>query len=897
MPLSPGIRLGPYEILDAIGAGGMGEVYRARDSRLGRDVALKVLPEAFARDADRMLRFEREARVLASLNHPNIASLYGLEESNGARALVMEVVEGPTLAERIKRGSLPIEEALLVAKQIADGLEYAHERGIIHRDLKPSNVKRRPDGQVKILDFGLAKALEGEASDEVLQHSPTLSAGATRTGVLLGTAAYMSPEQVRCKRVDRRADIWAFGCVLYEMLTGLGAFTGETISDNLASVIRAEPEWSFLPTGVPPRIREILRLCLQKDVKQRLQAVGDARITIEEVLAGAQDVVSLTAPADAHPKLRERMTWIAVVALLTLASTWFGVGYFSRTPKPGQPIISQIGPPENTKFILTGLTAGPPVLSPDGTLLAFAARSADGKQFLWVRSLDGAVEEPLVGTEGATFPFWSTNSRSLAFFANGKLDRIDATGGPLLPVCDAISNRGGSWGPDGTILFAGLSGPIFRVPASGGTPQQVTKLDESLSQFSHRWPQFLPDGRHFLFFGQVTASGNSTIYIGSLDGGGAPKVLLRNESNAIYAPPGYLLFVRQGTLVAQRFDANKLQLTGDAAPLAGHEAVDSSLRRGNFSVSENGILVYASGALSEGRLLWFDRNGKQLGGTGAVDVYGFPRISPDGRKLAVSKVSGPSSSAIWILDLDRGTSSRLTFSVGRNDLPAWSPDGKFIAFVSTQGGNRHIYQQAVNGTGAATSLVTGDTDEILPSWSSDGRYLVFQTHGTQGNSQWEIWAQPLFGDHKAFPVAQKPQSLQGTPALSPDGKWLANDSDESGRIEVYVTPFLHGGGKWQVSTGGGSCPRWRADGHELFYMSLENKIMSAEISPQTSSVVIGKVQQVFQANPIPFAPQCMYDVSADGKKMVVVTLAVEQGSQPLTLVVNWPPLLKRGRQQ
>jgi serine/threonine protein kinase/Tol biopolymer transport system component len=896
MPLSPGVRLGPYEILDAIGAGGMGEVYRARDSRLARDVALKVLPEAFARDADRMLRFEREAKVLAALNHPNIASLYGLEESNGARALVMELVEGTTLAERIKRGSLPIEEALLVAKQIADGLEYAHERGIIHRDLKPSNVKRRPDGQVKILDFGLAKALEGEASDEVLQNSPTLSAGATRTGVLLGTAAYMSPEQVRCKRVDRRADIWAFGCVLYEMLTGLGAFTGETISDNLASVIRAQPEWSFLPAGVPPRIREVLRLCLQKDAKQRLQAVGDARITIEEVLAGAPDVVTLTAPADAHPKLRERMTWIAVVGLLTLVSTWFGVGYFSRTPKPPQPIVSQIGPPENTKFILTGLTAGPPVLSPDGTFLAFAARSADGKQFLWVRSLDGAVEEPLAETEGATFPFWSPNSRSLAFFANGKLDRIDATGGPVLTVCDAVSGRGGSWGTDGTILFAGLSGPIFRVPASGGTPQQVTKLDESLSQFSHRWAQFLPDGIHFLFFGQATASGNSTIYIGSLDGG-APKVLLRNESNAIYAPPGYLLFVRQGTLVAQRFDANRLQLMGDAAPLAEHEAVDSSLRRGDFSVSENGILVYASGALSEGRLLWFDRNGKQLGGTGAVDAYGFPRISPDGRKLAVSKVSGPSSSTIWILDLDRGTSSRLTFSPGRNDLPAWSPDGKLIAFVSTQGGNRRIYQQAVNGTGAATSLVIGDADEILPSWSSDGRYLIFQTHSNQGNSQWEIWAQPLFGDHKAFPVAQKPQSLQGTPALSPDGKWLANDSDESGRIEVYVTPFLHGGGKWQVSTGGGSCPRWRADGRELFYMSLENKIMSAEISAQTSSVVIGKVQQVFQANPVPFAPECMYDVSADGKKIVVVTLAVEQGSQPLTLIVNWPPLLKKGRQQ
>ena len=896
MPLSPGDRLGPYEILCAIGAGGMGEVYRARDSRLGRDAALKVLPQVFARDAERMLRFEREAKVLASLNHPNISQLYGLEESNGVRALVMELVEGPTLAEQIKQGSLRIGEAMPLAKQIAEGLEYAHERGVIHRDLKPSNVKLTPDGQVKVLDFGLAKALEDESTEEELRNSPTLSVASTRAGVLLGTAAYMSPEQARCKRVDRRTDIWAFGCVLYEMLSGLPAFAGETTSDILACVIRAEPDWSSLPASVPPRLRELLRRCLQKDPKQRLQAIGEVRVTMEEILAGSPDVTTLTAaPVDARLKLRERIAWFSAVALLTIVAALLGIGYFSRAPKPVQTIISQIGPPENTKFVLAGLSAGPPAVSPDGNSLAFAARSADGKQLLWVRSLDGATERALAGTEGATFPFWSFDSRSLAFFANGKLYRIDTAGGPLLALCDAASGRGGAWGADDTILFALLSGPIFRVPASGGAPQPVTKLTESLSQYSHRWPQFLPDARHFLFLGQATSSGDSTIYIGSLDGG-EPKLLLRNESNAIYAPPGYLLFVRQGTLLGQRFDANKLQLTGDALPLAGHDAVDSAMAKGNFSVSENGILLYSGGAVSEARLLWFDRMGKQLAETARVDVYGFPRISPNGRKLAVSRASGASTSSIWIFDLDRGTSSRLTFSAGRDELPVWSPDGKFIAFASTQGGKRHIYQQAADGTGNATLVVPGEGDEIFPSWSSDGRYLIFQSHSNQGNSPWEIWAEPLFGDHKIFPVAQNPHFLRGTPTLSPGGKWLGYDSDESGRMEVYLTPFLRGGGKWQVSPGGGGCARWRADGRELFYMSLDNKLMSVEISEQSSSVVIGKVQPLFQTNPVPRAPECMYDITPDGQRFVVVTLALELGSQPETLVVNWPTLLKKQRE-
>ena len=898
MGLSPGTKLGPYEIEGPLGAGGMGEVYRARDTRLERAVALKVLPEAFACDAQRMARFEREAKVLASLNHPNIASIYGIEESTGARALIMELADGATLAERIKRGALPLDEALGTARQISEGLEYAHERGIIHRDLKPSNVKLTPDGQVKILDFGLAKALAVEDPEQDSQDSPTLSAAATRAGVLLGTAAYMSPEQARCKRVDRRADIWAFGCVLYEMLSGASAFGGETISDTLAAVIRCEPEWRSLPNSVPQGIRQLLHCCLRKDLKRRLQAIGDARVTIEDVLAGEPDGGPFVASAAVRSNRWERIAWATAVSLLAAAALLLEIGYVFRAPKPGSPVISQIVPPENTKFILTGLSAGPPVLSPDGSLLAFTARGADGKQPLWVRSLIGGTQTQLAGTEGATFPFWSPDSQSLGFFANGKLLRIDASGGPTLAICDTASGRGGSWGNDGTILFAALAGPILRVQASGGSPQPVTKLNESRTEFSHRWPEFLPDSKHFLFLNQAAAAGKTAIFVGSLDGPDA-TLLFRNESSATYAAPGYLLFVREGTLMAQAFEVKTLKLSDDAVPLAAHNVVDSNttIRRGDFSASQTGMLIYGSASVSESQLLWFDRNGKPAAQTGTADVYGFPRISPDGGKLAVSKASGTSSSSVWIFDLDRGTSSRLTFSPGRNDSPTWSPDGKSVAVTTTQGGNRRIYQQSADGTGTATPLVASEGDTILPSWSSDGRYVLFQTHTNQSNSPWEIWAQPLFGDRKPFPVAQNPQFLRGDPTLSRNDEWLAYDSDESGRPEVYLTTFLRDGGKWQISTNGGSCPRWRADGRELFYMSLDNRIMSVAITEQASRVVTGKPQPLFQANPVPAAPECMYDVAPRGEKFVVATLAIEQGSQPLTLVANWPALLRQARHQ
>jgi serine/threonine protein kinase len=642
--LSAGNIFGPYEIAGAIGAGGMGEVYRARDTRLGRDVAMKVLPDAFARDAERMARLRREAQVLASLNHPHIAAIYGFEDADGTHALVMELAEGPTLAERIAKGPIPLDEALPIAKQIAEALEYAHERGIVHRDLKPANIKLAANETVKILDFGLAKAMEGETGSADLSNSPTLTAIATRAGFLLGTAAYMSPEQAKGKSVDRRADIWAFGCVFYEMLTGRLAFSGETVSDTLAAVIRAEPDWSELPKSTPQTIHNLLRRCLQKEPRQRLQAIGDGRIAIEEMISGAGQASSPSASAEPTTPRWLRVPLWALAGILTVAlAATFLIFPLTMREQPARAIVSEISPPANANLALSGNFSDPPALSPDGKCLAFGGpptfgSTASGAQpQLWVRPLDSGAARPLAGTNGATFPFWSPDSRYIGCFANGRLNRIDATGGPPLALADAPDNRGGNWGRDGSILFAAQSGPIYRVSDSGGTPQPVTKLNTSRQEVSHRWPQFLPDGKHFLFYVYSANGENSGTYAGSL-AGGEPKLIVRGGSDAVYTPPGYLLFVSQGTLMAQAFDANNLSLTGDAVPIGEHAGVNLSFRRGVFTVSENGILCYGTGNPSgaNSRLLWFDPSGKQIGEIGTPANYVEPSLSPDERELAVA---------------------------------------------------------------------------------------------------------------------------------------------------------------------------------------------------------------------------------------------------------------------
>jgi eukaryotic-like serine/threonine-protein kinase len=884
--LAAGAKLGPYEIVAPLGAGGMGEVYRARDTKLGRDVALKVLPAAFATDPERMARFRREAQVLASLNHPHIGAIYGFEDSGDTHALVMELIEGPTLADRIACGAIPIGETLPIAREIAEALEAAHERGIVHRDLKPANIKITPDGNVKVLDFGLAKAIEGDPSLTDIHNSPTITSMATQAGIILGTAAYMSPEQAKGKPVDRRTDIWAFGSAFFEMLTATRPFEGETASDALAAVIRAEPEWSLLPSNTPQRIRNLLLRCLKKDPRQRLQAIGEARIAIEEVLSGTPEASSTVAEAHA----RRLVPWAAAVAAVILAGL-FAARDFMRKPEPLPAIVSQIAAPPNTRFVLTGINAAPPILSPDGERVAFSAIGPDGRQLLWVRTLNLATAQTLDGTDGAMFPFWSADGRSLGFFANGKLNRIEASGGPPLALCDVAIGRGGTWGADGTILFTpNLSSPVFRIAASGGTPQPVTTLNGSLNERSHRWPQFLPDNKHFLFFAQ---SGNGSVYVTSLDGG-QPKLLLQNETGAVYSPPGYLLFVRQGTLMAQPFDASKLHLTGDAVPLAEHASVNAVTHRAILTVSENGIMVYETGdATSDAdQPVWYDRTGKQIEVTGTSGNYVEPRISPDGRKLAIANAPAGGNFNIWVFDLARTTKTRLTFSPASDRQPNWAPDGKSVAFMSNRNGANHIYMNASDGTGASTPLTMDDASEFGPSFSADGRYLLFERLAGQSNSRREIWGVLLSGDRKAFPVIQSQYDLYA-PSISPDGKWLAYESRESGRPEICVIPFLHGTGKWEVSTAGGLQPRWRRDGRELFYLSTDNKIMAAEITEQGSSLLVGNVQSLFQVNPVSFAGSSPYDVTGDGKKFVVASLASSQASEPLTLVVNWPALLKQ----
>ncbi len=888
-----GQTIGHYRVQEKIGAGGMGEVYRAADPRLGRDVALKVLPETFARDEDRMVRFEREAKILAALNHPNIASIYGLEESGDGRTLVMELVEGPTLAERVKKGPLLLDEALPTAKQIAEGLEYAHERGIIHRDLKPANIKITPDGAVKLLDFGLAKALEGDATASDPSISPTLSHLATQAGIILGTAAYMSPEQAKGKVVDRRADIWAFGCVLYEALTGKPAFDGETVTDVLAAVVMKEPDWSLVPATTPHRIRGLLQRCLAKDPRQRLRDIGEARIAIDQATSASAQRETADAVVARRGSRREFAAW-ALVVVLAMAAAGLGAWAWLGTRAPIMPVVvSQIPSPSKAKFAFSGTQAGPPAISPDGLRLAFSATDADGKRLIWVRSLDAATAQPLAGTEGATYPFWSPDGRYIGFFANGKLSRIDASGGPPIAIADAADGRGGAWGQDGTILFTpDFSSPLYRVPASGGTPQPVTKIDASRQENSHRWPQFLPDGKHFLFHARGNVTQVYATYAASFDGG-APELLVRGDTNAVYAPPGYLLFVRQGTLMAQRFDATGLCPVGGAMPLAEHVEINPVVGAGVFAASQNGILTYQVGNTVSRRLVWYDRSGNQIGETGSPNAYATLRLSPDGHKLAATvEDQGTNSLNIWVYDLARGIPARLTFSTGIDGEPCWASDGTSVVFMSNRSGQLHLYRKAADGTGTTSPLVVDEAQESLPSVSSDGRYLTFQRVGTKAGSHNEIWSMPLAGDRKAFPVVQNQQFDLRQPALSPDGKWLAYMSPESRRAEIYVVPFGSGSGKWEVSIGGGHFPVWRRDGKELFYLSLDNKLMSAEVSEQGATLVIGKVAQLFQANPVS-TTGWPYDVSADGRRFLIATESAQETNEPLTLVVNWPAVLKK----
>jgi eukaryotic-like serine/threonine-protein kinase len=923
MTLVPGAKLGPYEIQSPLGAGGMGEVYRARDAKLARDVALKVLPAAFSADTQRMGRFEREAQVLASMNHPNIAGIYGLEESGALRALVMELVEGNTLAERLNAGRVPLDEALSIAKQIAEALEYAHERGIIHRDLKPANIKITPDGQVKVLDFGLAKALDptlsGSASsgsggiyDSPLQNSPTLTALATQAGMILGTAAYMSPEQARGKSVDRRADIWAFGCVLFEMFSGKRIFAGETVSDTLAAVIMKDPEWDALPETLPAPIQKLIRRCLTKDPKQRLRDIGEARIAIEDALAGVGADPRVRPPEGAGiaaplPPQRRLLPWgVAAVAVLTAVA--LAIVHFGKPSTPQHAIRSTIMPPENSTFATLGSFGGGAVISPDGTRLVVPVRDGSGKFSLWVRQLDSLTLQKLEGTEDAKYPFWSADSRFVGFFVQGKLKKIDVTGGPAQTVCDAPSGRGGTWNRNDVIVFApDIYSGLASVPAAGGTATPFVPLDKSRQQASLRWPAFLPDGKHFLYWGgdpgNGTAAETNGIYVASTDGKDS-EFLLKANSDAVYSPPGYLLFIREQTLMAQPFDASGLKLAGNAFPIAEQVANPESFQLGFFSASQNGELIYQTGDPTQGQIFSLDANGKTLGSVGEPGAYYHIQLSPDGRQLAETVNSDQvKGSDIWLIDLARGVRTRFTFDPKDDDTPVFSPDGSRIVFSSTRNGPSDLFIKDSSGAGTEQALLKSDDDKAPTDWSKDGKYIAFVQLSNKGKRNADIWILPLVGDKKPFPFL-KTEFNEGSGVFSPDSHWLAYESDESGKSETYVAPFNAAegsaaggsglpGGKWQVSQGGGAIPTWSQDGKTLYFLGPDNKLMQADVTSKGSAIAVGIPREVFQA---PFSPagagSRIYDVTAGGQRFYIIGTK-ETAPVPLTLVTNWAAGLKK----
>jgi Tol biopolymer transport system component len=893
MPLTQGSRVGPYEITALIGEGGMGQVYRARDTKLDRDVALKVLPDSFVHDPDRLARFQREAKVLASLNHPNIAHIHGLEESNGVQALVMELVEGEDLAQRLTRGAIPIDEALPIARQIAEALEAAHEQGIIHRDLKPANIKVKPDGTVKVLDFGLAKALDPLPSSADVSQSPTITSPAmTQLGMILGTAAYMSPEQARGRPLDKRTDIWAFGCVLYEMFTGKRPFEDEDVSMTLSKVLQRDPDFDAFPSAVPARVTQVIRLCLRKDPKQRVGDIRDVRLALEGAFETAAPLTATSATSSASGR---RLAWtaFALVAVLAAALAIPTVRHLLEAPLELRVVNTTILPPEGAEFDFGDYYALP-ALSPDGTRIVFGAR-ANGKVELWVRRLDSPTAQLLPGTENASIPFWSPDSRWVAFGQGNKLKKIDIQGGPPVGVADLpAALRGGSWNKDGIIL-AGLNapGPILRVPAVGGTVTTAASLDKGQEALSQRRPWFLPDGRHFIYYTRVPGS-DMPVSVGSLDEPGKPgKVVAQTQSSVVYAQ-GHLLYVRENTLMAQPFDVDRLETTGEAVPVAERISTFSTSRYAAMAVSPDGSLVYLAGIFGgQSRLVWKDRQGTLLGNLGEptgtiVDV----ELSPDGTRVATAITGATTNSDIWIYDVSRGVPTKFTFDGRGHSAPLWSPDGATVYYSAALSGTFDLVRQASYGSSREESLLTDSVDMKGSSVSPDGMSLLYNTIGFSRPPA--LFVLPL-ADLKGSPKPEPHAFLQtgfvaASGRFSADGQWVVYSSTESGPVQVYTASFPGSGGKSQISPSGGERPRWRKDGKEIFYATADGQLMAADIIARNGRLEVGKVQKLFDG--IVMGRGYTYDVSADGQKFLVVDDGVT-AVRRLTLLQNWTASLRK----
>jgi serine/threonine-protein kinase len=907
-----GQRVGSYTIVEKLGEGGMGVVYRAADSRLHRDVALKFIPEALAKDPQTMGRFEREAQVLASLNHPNIASIYGLEETEGRRALVMELATGEELAARIQRGKLPVDEALRIALAIAEALEAAHDRGIIHRDLKPANIKLGEGdalggGRVKILDFGLAKALQGDVASSSgidLSRSPTLSVAATQAGMILGTASYMSPEQARALPADRRADIWSFGVILYEMLTGRRAFLGDTVADTLAKVLERDPDWALLPATTPPAIRTLLERCLVKSPRQRLQAIGDARLVIEETLAAlqrplsAEGVAKVATPTERDRSVARRWTGVVPWVLTAAAVAWAIAASVRREPVAGPkevPLAVEIVVGSDDLYNDLGASFA---LSPDGRRLAYVESRGSNRK-LFIRALDHldashqAVDD--VQSNGPYHPFVSPDGSWIGYALPSELRKVQVSGGSPLTICKVTRSRGATWLADDTIVFAATTASgLSRVPATGGEPRPLTALDEKQGETTHRWPQALPDGKHVLF----TAHDSSASFDGAnlevvAVEGGARKVVYRGGSYGRYVPTGHLVFVNRATLFAIPFDLDSLETRGSPIPVLQDLATNPSEGGAQFDFSASGRLVY--GAPDQQAkvypIVWVDRDGRSTPLLDEAGLYANPRLSPGGTRLALT-VMRDENWDVWVHDLERGVPTRLTFEDGVDSEQVWSPDGQYLIFSSDRDlGADALCRRRADGAGETERLTEPKFSQWASSWSRDGRYLAY----IESQSIYDLGYMDL--ETRETKVFLSTQFGEAHGAISPNGRFLAYASNESGSYQVYVRPFPIGEGKWQVSDAIGTVPRWRGDGRELFWRNDEG-IVSAPVETDGATFRAGRPSQLFKgqfkggvsgvgAAGLSFAD---YDVTNDGKRFIMFPdedAGAKGEHQHLTLVTRW----------
>lgn len=901
MGLSPGTRLGPYEILSPVGAGGMGEVYRARDTRLDRTVAIKVLSSHLSENPDLKQRFEREARTISALQHPHICVLYdvGHDASSGIDYLVMEYLEGETLAERLANGSLQMRDVLKIGQEVCDGLQAAHRSGIVHRDLKPGNVMLTKSG-AKLMDFGLAKPLSKPAAAGVGSSAPpsftavaTISGPSplspiTAAGSIVGTIQYMSPEQIEGKDADARSDIFALGAVLYEMTTGKRPFEGKSQISLAVSILEKDPEpISAIKPNTPAAFAHVLNTCLQKNPEERFQTAHDVKLELQWIASDLATPTAQPASGSAASSTRERLLWIAaIVAAIILGA---GAAIFLEHPAAqARSTRTVINPPEKTTLRLSGDFAGPPVLSPDGKWLAFTATDKGGKTAIWLRPMDSLDAQAVAGTQDGIFPFWSPDSRSLAFFADSKLKTIEINGGSPQIIADAPFGRGGAWGSNGTILFSGnTQDPLMRVSVSGGTPVGVTRIDAT-QHTSHRWPSFLPDGRHFLYLAINHDPGKTTnngVYYASLDGR-ENRLLLRSQSNAIYGN-GFLMFARGDQLMAQPFDPDKGTLRDEPRVLARGIMNDVSTWHMDASASADGQLVFGSGGSADLQLIWVDREGRQLETIAdSLTNLQIARISPQGDRIALQIDTGQND--IWVLDLARGVKTRLTFGNASHILPVWSPDGKWIAYNSDRGGYSSIYRKPSDGSGADELLLRAGNNgqTIVPNdWTQDGKYLLY---ARGGGIDAELWALPLEGERKPFLVIPHAAVLFSA-QVSPDGRWIAYSSDESGVVELYVAPFRGGPGKWQLSSQGGGRPKWSRDGQQLYFMDPAYNLFSVPVKEIGSVLQFGVPQKLISNWS---APTAFFDVTPDGKKILLDRVAQEVG-QSITVVSNFTAAINK----